>query len=66
MNDNASLGEVIFMPFAEDTGIAALHETEASEDVFTLDGMRIDNLSYAPRGIVVVKTNGQVKKLLSR
>ena len=65
-NDNASLGEVIFMPFAEDTGIAALHETEASEDVFTLDGMRIDNLSNAPRGIVVVKKNGQAKKLLSR
>ncbi len=61
-NDDASLGEVIFMPFAEDTGIAALREAEADAAVYSINGMRINDPSNAPRGIVVIKN----KKHLSR
>ena len=67
-NDDASLGEVIFMPFAEDTGIAQMPlETEASEAVYDLNGVRLRSVldgSSAKKGIVIVKQNGQYRKMV--
>ena len=70
-NDDASLGEVIFMPFAEDTGIARMQEeTGTDEAVYDLNGTRLSGLrsaldaSAVKKGIVIVKQNGQYRKML--
>lgn len=70
-NDDASLGEVIFMPFAEDTGIARMQEeTGTDEAVYDLNGTRLSGLrsaldaSAVKKGIVIVKQNGQYRKMV--
>ena len=70
-NDDPSLGEVIFMPFAEDTGIARMQEeTDTDEAVYDLNGTRLPGLrsvldgSAVKKGIVIVKQNGQYRKMV--
>jgi parallel beta-helix repeat protein len=64
-NDDASLGEVIFMPFAEDTGIEGMpSESDGLETVYGLNGMRLQGTDFTQKGIVVVKKNGQTRKVV--
>ena len=64
-NDDASLGEVIFMPFAEDTGIEGMPcESDGLETVYSLNGMRLQGTTPTQKGIVVVKKDGQTRKVV--
>lgn len=64
--DNESLGEVIFMPFAEDTGIDGVQAETAGTEVYGISGMRLNGTAFGQKGIVIVKKGDLVRKAVVR